>query len=227
MWAIKDVTYGEELSFNYCSVTESEKEFESAVCLCASELCYGRYLMLAGDKKQHKFIKEQHTFVDRNYLLWKATKYPNITDEDIQRLNNNSIKNSVMDGVPNWLMKWACLLCEYIQFEEQEYLKELRADPAILMKDEEKISEAKAFRENKLWNIAITINKVMHVLKSMGTFEPPIKDLSFKERFRRLWENEGSLKSSLIIVLHAIEECPEKHESLRLVEENHHKVVIF
>ena len=30
MFAIKDVKFGEELCFNYCSVTESEKEFESA-----------------------------------------------------------------------------------------------------------------------------------------------------------------------------------------------------
>jgi SET domain-containing protein len=39
MFAIKDVSFGEELSFNYCSVTESEKEFDAAVCLCGTEIC--------------------------------------------------------------------------------------------------------------------------------------------------------------------------------------------
>jgi hypothetical protein len=31
------VRFGEELCFNYCSVTESEKEFETAACLCGTE----------------------------------------------------------------------------------------------------------------------------------------------------------------------------------------------
>jgi len=28
MYALKDIKYGEELCFNYCSLTESEKEYE-------------------------------------------------------------------------------------------------------------------------------------------------------------------------------------------------------
>lgn len=50
MFAIKDISYGEELCFNYCSVnllyiinylqlTESEKEYDAAVCLCGTEVC--------------------------------------------------------------------------------------------------------------------------------------------------------------------------------------------
>ncbi len=44
MFATKDIKFGEELCFNYCSVTESEKEFQSAVCLCGTTECSGRYL---------------------------------------------------------------------------------------------------------------------------------------------------------------------------------------
>ncbi len=44
MFAIKDIGYGEELCFNYCSLTESEKEYEAAVCLCGTEICQGRFL---------------------------------------------------------------------------------------------------------------------------------------------------------------------------------------
>lgn len=44
MFSTKDIRYGEELCFNYCSVTESEKEFDSAVCLCGTVECTGRYL---------------------------------------------------------------------------------------------------------------------------------------------------------------------------------------
>lgn len=72
MFAIKDINYGEELCFNYCSVTESEKEFDSAQCLCGTEVCTGRYLALASDKKYLNCMKKYHNFVDRNAILYLA-----------------------------------------------------------------------------------------------------------------------------------------------------------
>ena len=41
--------------------------------------------------------------------------------------------------------------------------------------------DARNLRNSKISNIAITIDKVMHVLKSMNTIEPPIKELTNKE----------------------------------------------
>ena len=72
MFATKDVKFGEELSFDYHSFTESEKEFEEAVCLCGTGQCKGKYLNLANDKKNLAIMKIYHTFVDRNYLVFKA-----------------------------------------------------------------------------------------------------------------------------------------------------------
>ena len=118
MYAIKDVKFGEELCFNYCSLTESEKEFEAAVCLCGTEVCLGRFLQLASDKKHLAIMKQYHTFVDRNYILYKAVTNPQITIEDEKRLNEFGLKYSVMREVPDWLKKWASLICEYILFEE-------------------------------------------------------------------------------------------------------------
>ncbi len=39
---------GEELTFDYSSVTESEKEYREAVCLCGSRQCRGSYLYYSG-----------------------------------------------------------------------------------------------------------------------------------------------------------------------------------
>lgn len=44
MFASKRIFFGEELCFNYCSVTESEKEYEAASCLCGTVNCSGRFL---------------------------------------------------------------------------------------------------------------------------------------------------------------------------------------
>lgn len=72
MFTTRDIQFGEELCFDYCSFTESEKEFDEAVCLCGTEFCKGRYLNLANDKKNLAIMKTHHTFVDRNFLIYKA-----------------------------------------------------------------------------------------------------------------------------------------------------------
>ena len=50
MYAMKDIKYGEELTFDYCSITESEKELKNSKCLCGEYLCKGYYL---GYTKKH------------------------------------------------------------------------------------------------------------------------------------------------------------------------------
>lgn len=86
MFTNKLIEYGEELCFDYCSATESEKEYEQAICLCGSSFCKGRYLTLANDKKVLDIMRQHHTFMERNYFIYKACLEENITDEEILRL---------------------------------------------------------------------------------------------------------------------------------------------
>ena len=78
MFTNKNIQFGEELSFDYCSFTESEKEFEDAICLCGAVLCKGRYLNLSNDKKNVAIMKIYHQFVDRNFVVYKS-----IVDSDL------------------------------------------------------------------------------------------------------------------------------------------------
>jgi len=45
----------------------------------------------------------------------------------------------------------------------------------------------------------------MHVLESMKTYDPPIRVLSFEERFKKLWEEVDCVKSQVKKVLDEIE----------------------
>ncbi len=73
-------------------------------------------------------MKQYHTFVDRNYILFKAVSRAYITEEDEKRLEMCSLKQSVMKDVPIWLKKWASLICEYCLFEEQLYPEFFKED---------------------------------------------------------------------------------------------------
>ena len=39
LYTTRAVGYGEELTFDYACVTESEREFRAAICLCGTQLC--------------------------------------------------------------------------------------------------------------------------------------------------------------------------------------------
>ena len=50
VYTLRAVSPGEELTFDYASVTESEKEFRTAVCLCGTRNCRGSFLTFAGSR---------------------------------------------------------------------------------------------------------------------------------------------------------------------------------
>lgn len=50
VYTLRHINKGEELTFDYSSVTESEKEFKAAVCLCGTSACRGSFLYFAGSK---------------------------------------------------------------------------------------------------------------------------------------------------------------------------------
>ena len=41
---------GEELTFDYACVTESEREFKAATCLCGTRACRGSFLAFSGSR---------------------------------------------------------------------------------------------------------------------------------------------------------------------------------
>ena len=44
------VLHGEELTFDYACVTESEREFKAATCLCGTRACRGSFLGFSGSR---------------------------------------------------------------------------------------------------------------------------------------------------------------------------------
>jgi SET domain-containing protein len=50
LYTIRPVAVGEELTFDYACVTESEDEFKQAFCMCSTRHCRGSYLYYTGSK---------------------------------------------------------------------------------------------------------------------------------------------------------------------------------
>jgi hypothetical protein len=90
---------------------------------------------------------------------------------------------------------------DYVEFE-------LKTLPELLVKNHAFVYDlpsaelqARGVQNIRVQNLAITIDKVMHLLNVMNTQEPPIYPLNGREVYERLWSSEKSLKSQLAFIV--------------------------
>ena len=76
-------------------------------------------------------MKKYHNFIDRNVVLFIAIRDAHqygVTAEDRELLESFGLKKCLMEGLPNWLVKWTCIICRYISFEEMVHYDMLKSD---------------------------------------------------------------------------------------------------
>ena len=122
MFAIKDIQYGEELTFDYCSFTDEKSEYDKADCLCASKNCRGKYLHFSKNQESLRYLNIQHCFLHRNYLLLRST-YEEFEEKDREFLYKYNIKEAILSSCPNWLKKWMALIVKLIEEENNQLFK--------------------------------------------------------------------------------------------------------
>ena len=141
------VQYGEELSFDYNSVTENKEEYPSAVCLCGSSQCRGSFLYFSSSATFQQVISEEHTILYRTAMILQCGK-PCDTDDN-RHLSDFGFKESALftflkvgsgsatastslsssfralSGVdfgvpmPSWTWKFAALVLRFVVLERQ------------------------------------------------------------------------------------------------------------
>jgi len=106
---------------------------------------------------------------------------------------------------PQWLKKWTALILEYIKVEVEKL-------PEIFLKAFPKFYDEKSAKNQaggieclRLQNLAITLDRVTHLLKQMNTKEPPIYPLTQEEIFNKLWGDEKSIRSQIEKLIDALE----------------------
>ena len=121
MYAMRDIAYDEELTFDYNSITENQKEYQMAICLCSSYLCRGHYLILSNSMIFTEIINKFHTFLHRNIILLKASYMGEtpLKKEELMLLKKYSIGNSLLHSCPIWLQRWAAFTIYFIDLERQ------------------------------------------------------------------------------------------------------------
>jgi hypothetical protein len=205
LYTLRHVHEGEELTFDYSSVTESEKEFRDAICLCGTHMCRGSYLYFTGSRAFMQVMTQKHNMLHRNAILCRAGIEP-LTQVDKDRLQKYGIGESCLgsdergDRVEPWLEKWASLICEYLELEEACLKDELlNRDPFKSYTEATAAAEAKGVVANRVQNIAITLDKVRMFLSQPGQpKEPVLKSLTDDQITDHLWRGPKSVAKKLL-----------------------------
>ena len=161
MYAMRDISVDEELTFDYNSITENQKEYQMAICLCSSYNCRGHYLILSNSMIFTEIINKFHTFLHRNAILLKASYMGEepLKNEELILLKKYSIGNSLLKNCPIWLQRWAALTIYFIDLEKQLlpimlYKAEERErnlnEQSLLKKDKKKKKDLKNNNKNHI-----------------------------------------------------------------------------
>ncbi|KAL8478350.1 hypothetical protein ACS0TY_030310 [Phlomoides rotata] len=213
IYSVRPIGYGEEITFDYNSVTESKEEYEASVCLCGNQVCRGSYLNLTGEGAFQKVLKEHHGLLDRHRLLLEACELNSVSEEDYIDLSKAGLGSCLLGGLPDWLIAYSARLVRFINFErtklpneilkhnieeKKRYFAEINLD---VEKSDAEI-QAEGVYNQRLQNLALTIDKVRYVMRCVfgdpKKAPPPLERLSPEAAVSYLWKGEGSLVEELI-----------------------------
>ncbi|KAK4437322.1 Histone-lysine N-methyltransferase ATXR3 [Sesamum alatum] len=213
IYSVRPIAYGEEITFDYNSVTESKEEYEASVCLCGNQVCRGSYLNLTGEGAFQKVLKEHHGLLDRHCLLLEACELNSVSEEDYIDLGKAGLGSCLLGGLPDWLIAYTARLVRFINFERTKLPSEIfrhnteekrRYFAEIQLEVEKSDAEiqAEGVYNQRLQNLALTIDKVRYVMRCVfgdpKKAPPPLERLSPEEAVSYLWKGEGSLVEELI-----------------------------
>ncbi|XP_020270405.1 histone-lysine N-methyltransferase ATXR3-like isoform X2 [Asparagus officinalis] len=213
IYTVRPIGYGEEVTFDYNSVTESKEEYEASVCLCGSQICRGSYLNLTGEDAFHKVLKECHGILDRHKLMLEACEANFVSEEDYIDLGKAGLGTCLLSGLPDWLVAYSARLVRFINLERTKLpeailkhnMEEKRKYLAeICIEDERSESEVQAegVYNSRLQNMALTLDKVRYVMRRVfgdpKQAPPPLEKLSSEDLVFVLWKGKGSLVEELL-----------------------------
>ncbi|KAK1388983.1 Histone-lysine N-methyltransferase ATXR3 [Heracleum sosnowskyi] len=213
IYTLRPIGYGEEVTFDYNSVTESREEYEASVCLCGSHVCRGSYLNLTGEGAFQKVLKECHGILDRHQLMLEACELNSVSEDDYIDLGKAGLGSCLLGGLPDWLIAYSARLVRFINSERVKLPEEILrhnldekkkyfTDYILEVEKTDAEVQAEGVYNQRLQNLALTLDKVRYVMRCVfgdpKKAPPPLERLSPEEAVSYVWKGEGSLVDELL-----------------------------
>ncbi|KAG7022888.1 Histone-lysine N-methyltransferase ATXR3, partial [Cucurbita argyrosperma subsp. argyrosperma] len=195
IYTLRKIQYGEEITFDYNSVTESKEEYEASVCLCGSHVCRGSYLNLTGDGAFLKVLEEWHGLLDCHQLMLEACELNSVSEEDYLDLGRAGLGSCLLGGLPDWLVAYAARVVRFINFERTKLPEEILTHNL----EEKRKYFSDICLDVEKSDAEVQVRYVMRcIFGDPKNAPPPLKRLSPEEAVYYLWKGEGSLVEELL-----------------------------
>lgn len=216
-YAMRSIVAGEELCYDYNTVTDSEEEQRNAFCLCGTRNCRWSYLSLVGADSYCQVLNAKHRIEHRQDLMLRCAEQANLVQKEslneLERVDLDELgyvpERGTLEGLPLWLEHYVAGIAHYLRNESEELFEFLK----IQKENEEDCTnpawearvESNGNLDMRLSSLTATLSKVRYALRTgfFGTnslresarenFEnPPVKILSQAELTSRWIENDRS-----------------------------------
>ena len=142
MTTLREMTIGDELTFDYNAVTESLNEYQSAVCLCGHGQCRGSFLHFATADCYQQVLNRNSPIAVRLANLIKGCMKKVMSEDDERILKRHGFQTAAfgavsvnrrratsettkdkdldsMDFVPIWLRTYVADTLRYVEYERR------------------------------------------------------------------------------------------------------------
>lgn len=185
------IEYGEELTMDYYSVTSSEDEWKSAICLCGMRNCRGSFLHYSTRDDLQQVLNRFCSPVYRFASLANASTDVPIDAASLESFQEYGIlDNALGKNSPKWIQKFAYDNLKFIEYERRslpsallrtslEKNEELN-NSALISAD----ADAHSVMESRIQAVVISFSIVRHLLdRQPDEFKnkPPIRRYSENE----------------------------------------------
>jgi [histone H3]-lysine4 N-trimethyltransferase ATXR3 len=187
MYAFRDIVYGEELTFDYCSMTESNFEHINSICLCGMKRCRGFYLQLSNTKMFNNLMDNKNCFFTRNSAILKARAPP--SPEQLAVCEKYNLRpEGFLKGAPDWIASWIASVLTFIEEEGEIYQNSLMASWSKdypwqnASSEEEKqenirrysLTSRQELESIRLQNLMTSVDKINYFYEKNQHTKPPI-----------------------------------------------------
>ena len=202
MYAIRNIGYREELTFDYCSFTESEKEYKNSICLCGDYLCKAYYLsytkkhqdFFCEDVKENLIDCKKFVFI-RNCVLIMKSCLSFYCEEKKSFLKKYSFGDNTFKDSPIWVRNWTYYALKDV-LKEKEYLKKVLLKKSKVFDQSQNVInfEIENLYFQRINNLIITIDKIRYFCSQQNLSKiknPPFKKMNEKsqiENYKKIIE---------------------------------------
>lgn len=192
----RKISYGEELTMDYYSITNSDLEWRAAICLCGMSSCRGSFLHYATQDDLQQVLNLNCGPLWRYASLLRACSDLPIASRDMTVLSHHGVSNSVLGHhPPTWMQKYAIDILRFIEFER-------KALPCALLRSKDGSPtgytyssadmDARCVMEQRIQSMVCCFSMVDRVASKQknGQFKnaKPLVACSISEAVHEVWE---------------------------------------